>query len=140
MPRRPLYVSLIRFCTSASTAATYIALVITSLAVGYWIGVGSTLPITRGGSQDEPDNDSGEESDATDDADDDGLEKVAAGEFDQCKMVRVDDQRVLQTDARPGSHRSHGPGHDQRQDSSPVRDLRCCAFEDRLIAAARRCG
>ncbi|KZW02149.1 PTH2-domain-containing protein [Exidia glandulosa HHB12029] len=84
------FTSLIRFwdvTRIASTAATYLALIITSAAVGYWAGVGSTLPITRGASaHDEPDNDSGEDSDT---GDDDGLEKVTPGAFEECKMVLV---------------------------------------------------
>lgn len=70
---------------AASTAATYLALIITSAAVGYWAGVGSTLPISRGAVHDEPDNDSGEDSDGDDD---DGLEKVTPGAFEECKLVR----------------------------------------------------
>ncbi|KAH7104711.1 PTH2-domain-containing protein [Auriculariales sp. MPI-PUGE-AT-0066] len=76
---------------AASTVATYVAISITCLVLGYWVGVGSTLPISRGrsdGSQQSkaPDNDSGADSDS--DYEDD-LGQLKAGTSEQCKMVLV---------------------------------------------------
>lgn len=76
----------------ASSAATYLAVAVTSLAVGYWIGVGSTLPITRGSAgpdapEDVPGSDDGDDSES--EAGGEGLDQVKAGAFEECKMVLV---------------------------------------------------
>ena len=81
------------YAAAASSAATYLAVAVTSLAVGYWIGVGSTLPITRGSagpgapedSDDAPGSDDGEDSES--EAGGEGLDQVKAGAFEECKMV-----------------------------------------------------
>jgi len=56
-------------------------LIVTSAFIGYWIGVGSTLPISR-----KPTSFAAEESDENDDED---LSKVKAGLLEECKLVLV---------------------------------------------------
>jgi len=66
---------------SRVSAATYIALIVTSAFIGYWIGVGSTLPISR-----TPRVIEAEDSDENDGED---LSKVSANFLEECKMVLV---------------------------------------------------
>ena len=78
-------------------AFTYVALAATSLVMGYWFGVGSTLPITR--QQDDGDAHKNElkteESSAEDSSDSDDevqpgekLSEIQSSPTEECKLVR----------------------------------------------------
>ncbi|KDQ12801.1 hypothetical protein BOTBODRAFT_34254 [Botryobasidium botryosum FD-172 SS1] len=78
--------------------ATYIAVAILSLTVGYWVGVGSSLGFSRGppeirrkekdsdGEEDDEDVGGSDEEDASGDGD---LASVSAGMIEECKLVLV---------------------------------------------------
>ena len=73
--------------TNNSPLATYIALVIGSLSIGYLAGVGSRLGFTRG---DDPSPAAGAEdsdSGSDDEAKDEDLASVQPGMLEPCKMV-----------------------------------------------------
>lgn len=86
------------FFRASTVASSYAGLSILCLTLGYWIGVGSSLPITRGS-----DSESGEETsppekekNSDDEDDDDGdaaadgdLRTVQASGLEECKLVRV---------------------------------------------------
>lgn len=79
-------------------AATYAALIAVSLTIGYWFGIGSTLPISRTGSalqEDTRGSDAGSGSDVEGDSDEsdaapgEDLTNVKAGLIEECKLVRA---------------------------------------------------
>ncbi|KAI5124456.1 hypothetical protein M0805_008340 [Coniferiporia weirii] len=90
----------LRTILMTSSAATYAALITVSLTVGYWAGVGWTLPIVRSGVLDveqnpaddptqESEGESGSDSDSSDAPSGGELAAVKAGILEECKLVLV---------------------------------------------------
>lgn len=87
------------FFRDSATASSYAGLAILSLTLGYWIGVGSNLGISRGSDDEDgddaplpaPEKDKNSESEEDDDEDaaaDGDLRNVQAAGLEECKLVR----------------------------------------------------
>ncbi|TDL28842.1 PTH2-domain-containing protein [Rickenella mellea] len=82
--------------STSSQVATYIALIAASTTIGYWVGVGSTLRVTRSSDplehdkQTESEGSGGEDqSESSEDQPREQLSSVNAGMLEECKLALI---------------------------------------------------